>query len=89
MFSKSRKRLFAIYCAIFSDMANSITIYNFLQEFEEIVLDAKIERVRDVLMLNSQKPFLNLNHVDDLGQTLIHKVRDNNIPFSKKLFQLL
>jgi hypothetical protein len=36
-------------------------------------MDGKVEKVRDLLHLNAQKSFLDLNHVDDFGKTLIHK----------------
>jgi hypothetical protein len=37
-------------------------------------MDGKVEKVRAQLHLHAQKSFLDLNHTDDFGKTLIHKV---------------
>ncbi|KAL7073967.1 hypothetical protein ACQ4LE_006615 [Meloidogyne hapla] len=44
------------------------------EEFYELVLDGKVEKVRELLLLNAQKPFLDLNRCDDLGKALVHKL---------------
>nr|CAD2165714.1 unnamed protein product [Meloidogyne enterolobii] len=44
------------------------------EEFDELVLDGKVEKVRELLLLNGQKPFLDLNRCDDLGKALVHKL---------------
>jgi len=49
----------------------------FLEEFDELVLDGKVEKVRELLLVNGQKSFLDLNRCDDLGKALVHKVLFN------------
>uniref|UniRef100_A0A915N9A3 Chromo domain-containing protein n=1 Tax=Meloidogyne javanica TaxID=6303 RepID=A0A915N9A3_MELJA len=43
------------------------------EEFDELVLDGKVEKVRELLLVNGQKSFLDLNRCDDLGKALVHK----------------
>lgn len=37
-------------------------------------MDGKVDKVRAALSEHVKKPFLEINHQDEMGMTLIHKV---------------